>query len=664
MSATAAATPHVATRDDLADGYDRFVDRLSCAAQAKRLRRAAARRFLARWADLDEWMHRPTAARLHDLARTDAWPFVTWAFVTGVVVPDADLLAARTRGAHYTLWAARHRDEVETATAVARELGWAPSWAHQVCEQTLGLVCMTSTRTLDMLDHDTLVWFAAELERAPTISANQRRVISARLRALHQVCFQLGLVEQAPPHPNCRPTTPAQRVARVPQRELRAVAQRYVETIAVVLRPSTVEGRADTLTMFGLWLAEHHPDVSGLRQLDRGVIEEFLACNATRPSRGRRGRGRPISVVRAHQAVSNLKMFFDDLTLWGWAERPARPLVHRSDLPRLPQPVPRALPPDVDRDLMVAVAQLDDVAARCAIQILRGTGMRLGELLDLELDCLIDFGTRGTWARVPLGKLATERTVPLDDETVAAFDTWVAQRGRQRALPHPRTGRPADFLFVIGGRRMGEARVRRGLDTAARAGGLHDATGRVLHITPHQLRHTYGTSLVNGGMSLQALMALLGHVTPEMTLRYASLASDTVRDAYDSAMTKVRKKQRFVASSTGRFAPERVEWLHTEMLKTRVAHGYCSRHLLAEACPYANICEQCDNYVTGPEFQPALEAQLADVTVLRDDARTPRLGQRSRAPPTRHRPDHHAPPTTQRHESFDGTFLTRTPRAG
>lgn len=130
-------------------------------------------------------------------------------------------------------------------------------------------------------------------------------------------------------------------------------------------------------------------------------------------------------------------------------------LLHRSDLPRLPQALPRALSPDVDRDLMAAVNRLDDVAGSCAIRILRGTGMRLGELLDLELDCVLDFAGRGSWIRVPLGKLNTERTVPLDDDTLAALDEWTSRRGRQRSLPNPRTGRPADFLFVIGGRRMG-----------------------------------------------------------------------------------------------------------------------------------------------------------------------------------------------------------------
>jgi biotin synthase-related radical SAM superfamily protein len=56
------------------------------------------------------------------------------------------------------------------------------------------------------------------------------------------------------------------------------------------------------------------------------------------------------------------------------------------------------------------------------------------------------------------------------------------------------------------------------------------------------------------------------------------------------------------------------------MLKTRVAHGYCSRQLAAEVCRYANICEQCENFVSAPEFVPALQAQLADMTAVRDDA--------------------------------------------
>lgn len=267
---------------------------------------------------------------------------------------------------------------------------------------------------------------------------------------------------------------------------------------------------------------------------------------------------------------------------------------------------------------MAAVAGLADPFARHGLAILRGTGMRLGELLDLELDCLWDFGDRGTWVKVPVGKLGTERTVPLDDATLADFDAWMALRGTQRALIHPRHGQPVDFLFVERGRRLSAFRLRAGLDQAVTAAALTGRAGQPLRVTPHQLRHTYGTTLVNAGMSLQALMALMGHVSAEMTLRYASLASPTVRAAYEAAMNKVHARQSLFVITKGRpTAPDRVEWLRSEMLKTRIAHGYCSRDLIAEACPYANICEQCDNYVPAPEFQSTLETQLADIVTLR-----------------------------------------------
>src|SRR5690606_6835659 len=119
-----------------------------------------------------------------------------------------------------------------------------------------------------------------------------------------------------------------------------------------------------TFELFGMWLHDNHPGIDGLDQLDRTIMEEFLTWNHGRPSRGRRAKGEPVSIARQHSTVSALKTFFEDITLWGWAERPPRPLLHRSDLPRLPAAVPRALSPDADRDLMAAVSELDDVAAR------------------------------------------------------------------------------------------------------------------------------------------------------------------------------------------------------------------------------------------------------------------------------------------------------------
>src|SRR5215211_4301662 len=106
--------------------------------------------------------------------------------------------------------------------------------------------------------------------------------------------------------------------------------------------------------------------------------------------------------------------------------------------------------------------------------------------------------------------------VPLDDETLALLDRVVARRSPGRPLPHPRIGRPAQFLFTHHGRRLTARMVAAELDRAAAQAGLG-------HVTSHQLRHTYATALVNAGVSLQVLMALLGHVSAAMSLRYGRL---------------------------------------------------------------------------------------------------------------------------------------------
>ena len=104
-----------------------------------------------------------------------------------------------------------------------------------------------------------------------------------------------------------------------------------------------------------------------------------------------------------------------------------------------------------------------------------------------------------------------------------------------------------------------------------------------------------------------------------LKVRYATLASPTLRGAYDEAMGKMRRQ--LTLTPVGRpIVPGKVSWLASEMLKTRVTHGYCSRHESQGPCPYANICETCDNYTPAAEFQPALTDQLADVRAPQADA--------------------------------------------
>ena len=75
--------------------YERHVACLPINDGCRHVRRRATRRFLARHPDLRAWMTRPTPARLADLHRADAWPFVVWCFVGRHLRPDAELLLAK-----------------------------------------------------------------------------------------------------------------------------------------------------------------------------------------------------------------------------------------------------------------------------------------------------------------------------------------------------------------------------------------------------------------------------------------------------------------------------------------------------------------------------------------------------------------------------------------
>ena len=608
----------IGTDHDLLDGYARFCATLDISDAALRDRLRLARAFLAAHPDLDVWLARPLPGRLADLRRIRAWPLLSYLACDGAIALDIDLLLAKDLGGFGATATRYWASDLRRATEVAMRLGWSPRWITDVLRECLPLVLVWTGKRLPGLGEADLDAFRSAVEASPAATRWSRRSYNARLFSIRVLLYELGILG-VPPRRAYAAATLSERLLAVPAPELRRSMLAYVEARSAVLARSSLEGLANSLIVFGEYLGAHHPDVGSLRDLERRHVEGFLAWNRSRPWRGRLARPQAVSASVAHEAVLALRNFLDDITLWGWAERPRRRLVFAADVPRLPRPLPRALAPDIDAALMAAVDGLADPFARTAIALLRRAGLRLGECLDLELDGVVDYGSTGSWLRVPLGKLGTERMVPLDRATVDVLDAWAEGRGRQRVQPHPKTGRPTDFLFVERGQRLGPWGVRSGLRAAVIAAGLTGPGGAPLRVTPHQLRHTYATELANAGMSLQGLMALLGHVTPEMTLRYATLASPTLRAGYDAAIGRLRRSLP-VAPAGRPIVPEKVVWIASEFLKTRVATGYCSRHLAAGACPYANVCETCDNFAPAPESIPALRSQLADIRELRADA--------------------------------------------
>jgi hypothetical protein len=130
VTLTAVAGPRsLERRVDLLAAYQRRVAGLPINHGCRSARLRGARRLLARHPDLGAWMTRPTPARLADLHRADAWPFVVWCFVASHLRPDAELLLAKPGGVELaSVWDAAHPGDAARVAQVGQRLGWSANW--------------------------------------------------------------------------------------------------------------------------------------------------------------------------------------------------------------------------------------------------------------------------------------------------------------------------------------------------------------------------------------------------------------------------------------------------------------------------------------------------------------------------------------------------------
>ncbi len=202
-------------------------------------------------------------------------------------------------------------------------------------------------------------------------------------------------------------------------------------------------------------------------------------------------------------------------------------LIRREDFPRRPQRLPRPLTREQDELLQQEFLRRNDLGGN-AFLLIRHTGMRIGECADLSCDCLRANGPDQWAIHVPLGKLKTERMVPVD-----SFVCGLVQRLRFfRSLdPLPADGR------LLAHPRTKEALVRQLRDY------LHQvchALGLPTSFVPRQFRHTYASEMLRAGVSFLAVMKLLGHTSPEMTMRYLDVVLTDLQREFELARSKPR----------------------------------------------------------------------------------------------------------------------------
>ena len=266
--------------------------------------------------------------------------------------------------------------------------------------------------------------------------------------------------------------------------------------------PHTLRGYRTDLDQFRRFLSGHR--VRRIEHVDARLLRQYLAglydLGLSRPS-----------IARKLAAIRSCLGFLARRGRLG--RNPARDVT----TPRLPKKLASFLPVDEATALLDRAPgrSLADRRDRAILELLYATGARVAELCGLDLADLDPF--RGT-VRVR-GKGGKERIIPVGDAALAALAAYLAARGEG----------DGPLFRNLRGHRLTERSVHRIVKARARAAGL---TRRV---SPHTLRHTFATHMLDAGADLRLIQDLLGHSRLSTTQRYTHVSADHLMKVYDAA---------------------------------------------------------------------------------------------------------------------------------
>jgi integrase len=410
--------------------------------------------------------------------------------------------------------------------------------------------------------------------------------------------------------------SPRQRLRfdRIGHPRLRELAKRWSRLrLSSGLAVGTVVSDVKALRRFSAFLAEVAPEVDTVAELDRPLLERYLAWLVTAE----------LGPGAREDAVTCLGGFFHALRQHDWAPSlPTTAVFFAGDLPPRKSRITRHLAEHVMAQVE-APANLDrwpNPEGRLVTMILIRCGLRATDACTLPFDCLLHDGQGAAYLRYFNNKMRREAAVPIDADLEAEIE---AQQQRIAARwPHHHPHLFPQIKSNAGGQRPLSYYSYRGmLNSWLARCEVHNEHGEPVHLTPHQWRHTFACRLINRDVPQEIIRVLLDHESTQMTAHYARITDQTVRRRWEQA-TKINiKGERVDIDPDGPLG--QAQWAKTRygMATQTLPHGYCGLPV-QNSCPHANACLTCPVFLTGPEFLPELREHRGRTLTLIAKAET------------------------------------------
>jgi integrase/recombinase XerC len=268
---------------------------------------------------------------------------------------------------------------------------------------------------------------------------------------------------------------------------------------------------------FAATLLSLTPQALVLTHINREMVQDWLVA----------GHSKGLAPATLARRLSSLKsLFVFALRQKLITENPASGI----RAPKLGKRLPKTLPQHQTQALLEETERKFDARELALLALLYGCGLRVSEVVGVNLsDLSMNFKSKIGEVRV-LGKGNKERIVPLPEVSVELIEQWLKERGN--LLPKD------ESLFLNRfGKRLSVRSVQRMLKDRALE------TGADASITPHKLRHSFATDMLSGGANLRTIQQFLGHASLATTEHYTHVTLPQLQESYSQAHPRAKSKK-------------------------------------------------------------------------------------------------------------------------
>ena len=274
------------------------------------------------------------------------------------------------------------------------------------------------------------------------------------------------------------------------------------------LSENTIASYGIDLKLFLEYLREN--EIPSFKQVNKEVIVNYMQAEKNNNKANS-------SILRS---VSSLRKFFQYLAQEKIIEKDPMLLI---DTPKKKQHLPQVLTEEEVEKLLHSpnTGQVLGLRDRAMLELMYATGLRISEIINLKLEDLhLTMGTLQT-----LGKGHKERIVPVGDEAIKWINRYL-EEARPKLLKQKRS----NYLFLnFHGNNLTRQGVWKNLKAEVRKAGIQK------NITPHTLRHSFATHILENGADLRIVQELLGHADISTTQIYTHLSNKQLADIYNRA---------------------------------------------------------------------------------------------------------------------------------